>query len=475
MVTVVGLPVVMGISKLYGDYYEALSKKVQDSLARANEVAEEVCSSMRTVHSFANEDEEAKRYSERLNVTYKLKIKESFAFAGYMWSTQLFSLSLVVSTLYYGGHLVVNELISGGNLVSFILYQMELGYALESISNVYSGLMQAIGASEKVFEYIDRKPQIPTSGYLAPDKLEGKLEFQNVTFSYPSRPNCKVLENVSFEVKPGEVVALVGPSGSGKSSCVNLLEHFYEMQEGQVLLDGLPINTYDHKYLHKKIALVGQEPVLYGRSIKDNIAYGLDKWDLEQVKRAAMQANAHSFITEMKDQYETEAGEKGTNLSGGQKQRIAIARAIIRNPTVLLLDEATSALDSESEHVVQEAIYSNLRGRTVVVIAHRLSTVERADRIIVISKGRIIEQGTHKELLKKTSGMYFRLVQRQMHGFDVSSTRPSSHGERNCLSITRSLDVPSRTSSIGNVSLLSSHSDDQLSVTFASPKYGSLA
>ncbi|ELT94942.1 hypothetical protein CAPTEDRAFT_6286 [Capitella teleta] len=429
VVTLIGLPIIMGVSSVYGQYYKKLSSSVQDSLAKANEVAEEVVSSMRTVRSFANESDEVKRYDIKLQVTKKLKMKEAFAYAGYIWSNELFALSLIVATLYYGGHLVVNDALTGGSLVSFILYQMELGFALESISYVYSGLMESVGASEKVFEFIDRKPVIRHNGKLKPATLKGHLEFKDVVFSYPSRPETEVLKGVSFKVEPGEVVALVGPSGGGKSSCVNLLEHFYETKSGQVLLDGIDIQQYDHGYLHEKVSLVGQEPVLYARSIKENIAYGLDEWTIEDVEKAAQLANAHDFIKDMADGYDTQTGEKGMQLSGGQKQRVAIARAIIRDPAVLLLDEATSALDAESEFLVQEALYKNLSGRSVVIIAHRLSTVERANRIIFINKGEVVEQGTHAELIQ-AGKKYAKLVQRQILALDLGmqedlSSKPS--------------------------------------------------
>eukprot|EP00058_Branchiostoma_floridae_P020402 XP_002605892.1 hypothetical protein BRAFLDRAFT_124898 [Branchiostoma floridae] len=351
--TLVIVPVVAVVSKIYGKYFKKLSKAVQDSLAKANEVAEETIASLRTVRSFAHETGECDRYREMLKSTYKLNLKEALAYGGYSMTTHILDLTMVVLTLYYGGHLVITNRLTGGNLVSFILYQMELGDAIE---------------------------------------------------------------DVSFKVSPGEVVALVGPSGSGKSTCVNLLEHFYETMSGQVLLDGNPIMAYDHKFLHRMISLVGQEPVLFARSIKDNISYALDNCSLEEVQRVARQANAHQFITELPEGYETETGEKGMQLSGGQKQRVAIARALIRKPAVLLLDEATSALDAESEHLVQQAI-NNLHGHTVIVIAHRLSTVEKADRIIVIDKGTVVEQGRHGELMQQ-DGLYAKLVQRQLLGQD---------------------------------------------------------
>jgi ATP-binding cassette subfamily B (MDR/TAP) protein 9 len=254
-------------------------------------------------------------------------------------------------------------------------------------------------------------------------KLEGRIEFRNVKFSYPTRPEIPIMQDLSFTVNPGEVVALVGPSGGGKSSCIAMIEHFYEPNYGEVLLDGIPIRDYDHKYLHTKIALVGQEPVLYARSVRENISYGYGQTTEEMIHRAAKMANAHNFIMDTTEGYETDVGEKGSQMSGGQKQRIAIARAIVREPVVLLLDEATSALDSESEHLVQEAIQKNLNGKTVIVIAHRLSTVENADKIIVISGGRVQQMGVHKELINQ-EGIYKQLVQRQMLGGEMDEVKP---------------------------------------------------
>ncbi|XP_045173941.2 ABC-type oligopeptide transporter ABCB9-like isoform X2 [Mercenaria mercenaria] len=415
VVTFIGLPCMLAVSKIYGKYYKKLSEEVQDSLASANNVAEEACSTMRTVRSFANEKGEIQRYADKLAVTYKLNKKQALMYSGFVWSNMLFELALTVSVLYYGGHLVIDGALTGGTLISFILYQIQLGDCVDSMGYVYTGLMQAAGASEKVFEYIDRKPQINHQGNLAPDDIQGHIEFKDVCFSYPSRPDVPVLKNISFTVNPGEVIALVGPSGGGKTSCVNLLEYFYTPQSGQVLLDNMSIQLYDHHYLHKQVSLVGQEPVLYARSIEENIRYGLheNEWSDKLIKEAAEMANAHSFITELKDGYKTQTGEKGVQMSGGQKQRIAIARALLRKPRVLLLDEATSALDAESEYLVQQALYKSLSGRTVIIIAHRLSTVERADRIIVIDKGEVIEQGTHKQLLG-LKGIYTNLVKRQL-------------------------------------------------------------
>ncbi|NWW59414.1 ABCB9 protein, partial [Ifrita kowaldi] len=431
LVTFMGFPIIMLVSDVYGKYYQKLSKDVQSALAKANNTAEETISAMKTVRSFANEETEANVYWQKLQQVYKLNKREAMAYTYYVWSSGLTLLVVQVSILYYGGHLVISGQMTSGNLISFIIYEFVLGDCMESIGSVYSGLMQGVGAAEKVFEFIDRQPTMVHDGSLAPDHVDGKVEFRNVTFSYRTRSATQVLQNVSFTLHPGKVTALVGPSGSGKSSCVNILENFYPLQDGQVLLDGHPINMYDHKYLHSVISLVSQEPVLFARSIADNISYGLTSASFESVVQAAQKANAHSFITELQDGYHTEAGEKGAQLSGGQKQRVAIARALIRAPPILILDEATSALDAESEHAIQQAIYGDLQNHTVLVIAHRLSTVERAHNIIVLDKGRVVQQGSHKELMEE-GGLYSKLVQRQILGLEgggTDSVQPAARGD----------------------------------------------
>ncbi|KAF4074664.1 hypothetical protein AMELA_G00241780 [Ameiurus melas] len=422
LVTIMGFPYIAVLSKLYGEYYKKLTKEVQTSLAQANKVAEETISAMRTVRSFAGEEHEAKSYYAKLLEVFALNKKQAVAYTFFMWSSCISELALQVAILFYGGHLVVTDQMSGGTLISFVIYELELGECLESIASVYTGLMQGVGAAEKVFEYIYRKPKRTLDGQEAPDILQGLVEFKNVTFAYPTRPETNVLKNVSFSVQPGEVTALVGPSGSGKTSCVSLLENFYTPQNGQVLLDGRPIDVYQHDYLHSKVALVGQEPVLFARSVQKNIAYGLPSVPAEVVVAAARKANAHDFICSLSKGYDTGVGEKGTQLSGGQKQRVAIARALIRNPSVLILDEATSALDAESEHMVQQALNAVMENYTVLVIAHRLSTVQRANTIVVLDDGVVAEQGNHDELMD-LHGLYYKLIQRQMLGSD-STTEP---------------------------------------------------
>jgi ATP-binding cassette subfamily B (MDR/TAP) protein 9 len=276
--------------------------------------------------------------------------------------------------------------------------------------------MSAAGASQSVFDYLDRKPIQQPSGLLQPREFQGDIEFNNVSLVYPARTDEIAIQNISFKIKSGQTCAFVGPSGSGKSTCINLLERFYDPTEGQILIDGRDIHEYNHKYLHKKIAMVGQEPVLFNRNIKENISYAFNTNDQSAIIQAAKEANAHVFITELANGYQTKCGQRGGHLSGGQKQRVSIARAIVRKPTILLLDEATSALDPVNERLIQDALFYNKdhqEPRTVLISAHRLSTVERCDRIFVIHKGHLIEQGTHEELMEIEHGIYRELVRRQ--------------------------------------------------------------
>ncbi|MBN3271282.1 TAP2 protein, partial [Polyodon spathula] len=396
------------IQKLYNTYYQKYSKAVQDSIARSNEAAGEAVSAIKTVRSFATEDTEAKRYDSKLSDTQRLKNSRDTIRAAYLLLRRV-GLAMQVLMLYYGRHLIRAGEMSTGNLVAFILYQMNLGRNIQTLVHICGEMLNSVGAAAKVFEYLDRRPLVSTDGTLQPETLRGHVQFNNVCFTYPSRPDVPVIKSVSFELRPGEITALVGPSGGGKSTCVSLLERFYQPQSGEILLDGAPLQEYQHSYLHRKIALVGQEPVLFAGSIKDNIGYGLPDCSLEQAQEAARRANAHGFVTSLERGYSTDAGERGGQLAGGQKQRIAIARALVRNPQLLILDEATSCLDIESEHAIQESL-SRTRGQTVLVIAHHLKTVEKADRIIVIEGGEVREQGSHQELMRR-EGSYHRLVQ----------------------------------------------------------------
>ncbi|XP_041081968.1 antigen peptide transporter 2-like isoform X2 [Polyodon spathula] len=409
LVTVIETLLISIIQNIYNSYYQRLAKEVQDSIARSNEAAGEAVSAIKTVRSFATEDTEAKRYDSKLSDTQRLKNSRDTIRAAYLLLRRLITLAVQVLMLYYGRSLIKAGEMSTGSLVAFILYQRDLGSHIRALVYICSNMLNSVGAAAKVFEYLDRRPMVSTDGTLQPETLRGHVQFNNVCFTYPSRPDVPVIKSVSFELHPGEITALVGPSGGGKSTCVSLLERFYQPQSGEILLDGAPLQEYQHSYLHRKIALVGQEPVLFAGSIKDNIGYGLPDCSLEQAQEAARRANAHGFVTSLERGYSTDAGERGGQLAGGQKQRIAIARALVRNPQLLILDEATSCLDIESEHAIQESL-SRTQGQTVLVIAHHLKTVEKADRIIVIEGGEVREQGSHQELMRR-EGSYHRLVQ----------------------------------------------------------------
>nr|XP_033779438.1 antigen peptide transporter 2 isoform X2 [Geotrypetes seraphini] len=395
LLTLIDPPVTVLIQEIYNRYYEGVVKEVQDSIARSNHVAGETIHAIRTVRSFATEQEEAERYNARLLETHQLKLAE---------------LAMKVVMLYYGQHLIRTGQMTIGNLVVFIMYQAESGRYIRNLVYIYGDMLHSMRAAEKVFQYLDRKPEVTLEGVLKPQSAKGSVQFKNVSFSYPTRPDVPALKNVSFELRPGKVTALVGPSGGGKTTCISLLERFYEPQEGEILLDGRPLRDYDHKYLHTKVSLVGQEPVLFARSVTENVTFGLQDYSMEEVVRAAQEAYADPFIQQMEKKYLTDVGEAGGTLAGGQKQRIAIARALIRRPRLLILDEASSSLDIESEHKIQETL-SKMQGLTVLVVAHRLKTVENADKIIVIESGRVVEQGDHGQLMQK-EGMYHRLVQR---------------------------------------------------------------
>ncbi|XP_033836380.1 antigen peptide transporter 1 [Periophthalmus magnuspinnatus] len=419
LLTCMALPIIWVIPEIIGDFQQAISTQVQESLAKANQVATETFSNMKTVRSFANEEGETERYKNSLDKTYSLNKKEATAYAGMTWANSLTTLALKVCILYYGGTLVTRGAVSGGDLVSFILYELQFTSAVEAVMRYFPEVKKAVGASEKIFQYLDRIPQIPPDGTLAPETLEKEIEFKNVKFSYSDKmdDNNLVLKGASFKILLGKTNALLGLNRSGKSTCVKLLERFYQPQEGVILLDGQPLQSYRNQYLHEKIAVVSQDCLLFARSVDENIRYGFEKASEEDMKRAAELACAHDFITDLlSDGYNTDAGERGGQVSGGQKQRIAIARALIRQPQILILDNATSDLDAETEKKVYEAVLRLPNHCTVLLISNKMDIGQSADHIVYLHEGAVSEEGSHDKLME-LKGHYARLVDQQNAGF----------------------------------------------------------
>ena len=425
MLALVPVAVVGGL--YYGRFVKRLSKKVQDALAAATEVAEETISGIRTVRAFAREEREVDRYSGRVEHSYELARRRAVfnavfgalaAFAGY---------GAISGVLWYGGVLLAEGQMTMGELTSFLLYTFTVAFSIAALGGVFQDFMRAIGASERVFELLDRTSTIQ-SGEISPSETRGAIIFDQVDFAYPSRPDIPVLSGVDLMLNPGEVVALVGPSGGGKSTVAALISRFYDPSTGHVSLDGRPLSSLSMEWLRRQVGVVAQEPMLFATSIRENIRYGRPDASEHDIIAAAQAANALEFIQTLPEGLDAEVGERGVRLSGGQKQRIAIARALLEDPPILVLDEATSALDAESEHLVQEALSRLMSGRTTLVIAHRLSTVKSADRIYVMAEGGVVQEGQHADLLDR-GGLYAQLVARQLADESVQlSTKKGSSG-----------------------------------------------
>ncbi|XP_038200004.1 antigen peptide transporter 2 [Arvicola amphibius] len=401
------LPLTIAAEKVYNPRHQAVLTEIQDAVAKAGQVVREAVGGLQTVRSFGAEEQEVSRYKEALERCRQLWWRRDLERALYLVIRRVMALAMQVLILNCGVQQILAGEVTRGGLLSFLLYQEEVGLYVRSLVYMYGDMLSNVGAAEKVFCYIDRKPNLPQPGTLAPASLEGRVEFQDVSFSYPSRPEKPVLKGLTFTLHPGKVTALVGPNGSGKSTVAALLQNLYQPTGGQLLLDGQPLVQYDHHYLHRQVVLVGQEPVLFSGSVKDNIAYGLKDCEDAQVMAAARAACADDFIGEMADGIHTEIGEKGGQLAVGQKQRLAIARALVRNPRVLILDEATSALDAQCEQALQA--WRSQGHRTVLVIAHRLHTVQNADQVLVLKQGQLLEQ----DQLRKDQDVYAHLVQQR--------------------------------------------------------------
>jgi ATP-binding cassette subfamily B protein len=388
------------------------SRQAQDALAEASAVADEALGSIRTVRSFAREQTHAAHYDARIDRVYAAGRRMALIYGAFQGWTGFLGYAGLAGILWYGGRLVLQGALSVGTLTSFLVYTLALAFSMAGLSSLFGDFQRALGASERVFELLERAPLLPPRGGERPARCDGHMRLEGIAFAYPTRPDAQVLHGIDLELAPGKVVALVGASGSGKSTVAALLLRFYDPASGRVTLDGRDLRELDPDWVREQVGLVAQEPVLFADSIEENIRYGRPGATRAQVEEAARAANAHDFVSALPDGYATMVGERGVRLSGGQRQRIAIARALLKDPRVLLLDEATSALDAESEYLVQQALERLMRGRAVLVIAHRLSTVRTADKVMVLAEGRVIEDGSHDELLEK-NGAYRRLVERQ--------------------------------------------------------------
>lgn len=408
-------PVLVILAYFFGKKIKKLSKQTQDELAKANVIVEETLQAIHVVKAFANERFETKRYGSSLKKLVKTALTGATYRGAFVSFVIVGLFGGIILVIWYGAGLVQAGRISIGDLLSFIIYTTFIGGSVGGMGDLYGRVQGALGSSERVLELLDETPEPVASGneqpLLAP--INGDVRYENVQFSYPTRPDIQVLKGISFIIRPGEKVALVGPSGAGKSTVVQLLMRFYDLNSGQITVDSIPINEFPLTALRQQIGIVPQETLLFGGTIRENIAYGRPSATENEVIEAARQANALQFINTFPEGLETIVGERGIKLSGGQRQRIAIARAVLKNPRILLLDEATSSLDSESEKLVQEAMDVLMQGRTSVIIAHRLSTVRKADKILVLDQGKIVEQGTHEELSVIEGGLYANLLKLQ--------------------------------------------------------------
>lgn len=418
------LPLLAVIAKLFGRRLKQLSTDIQDENAYLSTILEEVFSGIRIVKSFVQTSREESRFRGTLERAVAIALRRATVLAIFIPTITLCTFAAGAAVLWYGGMQVIEGQVTPGDLFAFVLFAGILIGPFGAAARVFAHVKEAQGAMQRVFEILDTQPEVqqhPRAVTLT--TVDGHIRAEHLSFYYD--PRTPILTDVSFEARPGEVIALVGPTGAGKTTIINLLHRFYDPTQGTITLDGQDLRTIDLNSLYKQIALVPQETTLFGGSIFDNIRYGREDASHEEVVAASKAAMADEFVAKFPDGYQTIVGEKGVNLSGGQRQRLAIARALLKNPRILLLDEATSALDTESERLVQEALDRLMRGRTTFVVAHRLTTVQRADQILVFDKGGIVERGTHNALLAQQGLYHYLYTLRQA---EDTAVLPASQG-----------------------------------------------
>ncbi len=413
LVMIATFPPLIISAVIFGRFIRKLSRKSQDALAFSTTIVEETFQAADVVKSYTNEGYESSRYAAAVNKVAEVALYAAKYRAAFVSFIIFALIGGVVLIVWQGLSIVATGEMTMGRLIEFLLFTIFIGGSLGGLSESYSVIQKTVGAGERINEILDETCEVDIAKNISAASLSGKVTFDNIAFAYPSRKDSPLFNGLSFSALPGEKIALVGPSGAGKSTIIKLMSGYYKPDGGEIFIDDKPFHSFSLAALRKNIGMVPQEVILFGGTIAENIAYGKTDATKNEIREAARKANALEFIESFPEKFQTTVGERGVKLSGGQKQRIAIARAILRNPKILILDEATSALDAQSEKLVKDALHELMKGRTTFIIAHRLSTIREADKILVLNKGKIVEQGTHQELSKLDDGIYSKLLKLQ--------------------------------------------------------------